>query len=313
MRAQHIDRGWAYTVARQHLHPGEIKGDGGHVFVIGGSQAYGSSPYLAALGALRAGTHSARVLAPHVPAAATIGLQVHLQRAAGVELDGSDVAALVRATTALHTRMQHTGAHGHLVWLIGPGLGGNPRASVVVDALARVRTAAPVQVVIDGNLGEGVTGRDRLCALAPEVVLLNRAEAIALTGHRAGPRARPSLEQLVALADDLNAVVVAKGDPDQIVGACGEHWQVHDGHPSLAKHSTGDVLAGLVAGLVAHTVPASEAAALGCHLLGRAGEQLTAHTGPGWLPHELVDALAGPVRDLWSPQATDPLTQMRMS
>ncbi|MFI1312393.1 NAD(P)H-hydrate dehydratase [Streptomyces albidoflavus] len=106
-------------------------------------------------------------------------------------------------------------------------------------------------------------------------------------GPRASARGRPpgrdlalDTSALAALARETGAVVVAKGDVDWITDGA-RAWQVPAGHPGLARHGTGDVVAGVAAGLLAQRLPAPDAAALACHLVGTAGPALAAEAGPG--------------------------------
>jgi Carbohydrate kinase len=75
-------------------------------------------------------------------------------------------------------------------------------------------------------------------------------------------------------------------------------WAVEAGHPELARHGSGDVLAGMTAGLVAQALPGPDAAVLACYLVGTAGSALARDTGPGWLSRELLDAAGAALRDL---------------
>ncbi|WP_405775709.1 NAD(P)H-hydrate dehydratase [Streptomyces sp. NBC_01538] len=296
-----VDRAWARRTAATHLNGAAqgVKGDGGMVIVVGGSQAYGAPPYLAGLGALRAGAHRVYVLAPHGPAAAAAGLEMHLLPHPGTELQPSAVKDLVPLSAHLSDQLARTGAAGQLVWLIGPGLGGHPAARSVLEALAEARAAeSRPAVVIDGSLGGGESGIDRIATLKAQILLLNRVEAAALTGEgtlsERGPGAR--IEDLTALAARAAvSAVTAKGEVDVVVAPETVH-RVPAGHPSLAKSSSGDVLAGVAAGLLAQRVPPAQAAALACYLVGTTGRRLAARTGPGWLPSELLDALPHPVR-----------------
>ncbi|MYR56992.1 bifunctional ADP-dependent NAD(P)H-hydrate dehydratase/NAD(P)H-hydrate epimerase, partial [Streptomyces sp. SID625] len=119
--------------------------------------------------------------------------------------------------------------------------------------------------------------RRRLRALHADLVLLNRHEARALHPGARPPGRGAALDaaELAALAREIEAVVVAKGEVDQITDGT-RAWQVPAGHPHLARHGTGDVLAGVAAGLLAQTLPAPDAAALACHLVGTAGAALAA-------------------------------------
>ncbi|MET8816070.1 NAD(P)H-hydrate dehydratase [Streptomyces sp. NPDC004549] len=279
---------------------GGVKGDGGLVLVIGGSRAYTAPPYLAGLAARRTGAHGVRIAAPPGPAAVHAALEAHLIETPGPELDADAVRTVARLSARIAERLTADGARGRVVWLVGPGLGGSPQAGQVLDALVEARRQdRAAALVVDGSLGGGSMARRRVRALGADMVLLNRHEARVLL-----PRARPSgredaldAAELAELARELGAVVVAKGEVDRITDGI-RAWQVSAGHPGLARHGTGDVLAGVAAGLLAQKLPAPDAAALACHLVGTAGAELAVGTGPGWLSQDLLGAVAAALRDL---------------
>jgi NAD(P)H-hydrate epimerase len=132
-----------------------------------------------------------------------------------------------------------------------------------------------------------------------DLVLLNRQEARAMRPGAApsGRQAAPDDAQLADMAREAGAVVVAKGVVDRITDGS-RAWQVPAGHPGLARHGTGDVLAGVAAGLLAQGLLAPDAAGLACHLVGAAGAALAAEVGPGWLSNQLLAAVAVALRDL---------------
>ncbi|MEJ8654711.1 NAD(P)H-hydrate dehydratase [Streptomyces sp. MS1.AVA.3] len=303
MDAVRVSRGAAQASARRAgaAAAGGVKGDGGLVVVIGGSRAYAAPPYLAALAARRTGVHGVRIAAPSAPAAQHAALEAHLIEVGGPELDAAAVREVAGVSARMLEHLETAGARGRVVWLVGPGLGGNPRAGQVLDALEEVRQADhSAAVVVDGSLGGGAQARRRIAALSADLVLLNRAEAAALlpeANTHGGRGEVVDLVALAALAGKTGAVVVAKGDPDRITDGV-QAWEVSVGHPGLARHGTGDVLAGAAAGLIAQRLPVPEAAALACHLVGTAGTALAHAVGPGWLSRELVDAVGTALRDL---------------
>jgi hydroxyethylthiazole kinase-like uncharacterized protein yjeF len=81
------------------------------------------------------------------------------------------------------------------------------------------------------------------------------------------------------LAADLGAVVLLKGDATVVAGPDGTTFVNGTGTAWLATAGTGDVLSGITGSLLATGLPAVEAAAVGAHLHGRAG-QLAAERGP---------------------------------
>lgn len=280
---------------------GGVKGDGGLVIVIGGSRAYAGPPYLAGLAARRAGVHGVRIAAPSAAAAQEAALEAHLIPVAGPELDAAAVREAAGASAQMARKLADAGAHGRVAWLFGPGLGGSPQAGPVLDALEAARRADRSAVlVVDGSLGGGERARQLLRAIAPDVILLNRAEATSLLPGPDGMPVRGAQADTTALAGlarKTGAVVVAKG-PRDLVTDGKLLWAVEAGHPGLARHGSGDVLAGMTAGLVAQALPAPDAAILACYLVGTAGSALARDTGPGWLSRELLDAAGAALRDL---------------
>ena len=173
------------------------------------------------------------------------------------------------------------------VWVCGPGLGGEAAAAALPALLAAGR-----QVLVDAD---GLTA----CAGAPERL---RGAAV-LTPH-AGEFARvfgpvggdkPDAARRAAAA--TGAVVVLKG-ADTVVAAPDGRVAINDSAPPwLATAGSGDVLAGVVAGLLAQGLEAWEAACAGVWLHGRAGshagEGLVAEDLPAALPAALGEARAG--------------------
>ncbi|MYR57275.1 hypothetical protein GTY54_13905, partial [Streptomyces sp. SID625] len=80
----------------------------------------------------------------------------HLIDVPGSELDAATVEAVGELSARIGERMAADGARGQLVWLVGPGLGGNPQAGHVLDALAGARRQdRSAALVVDGSLGGG--------------------------------------------------------------------------------------------------------------------------------------------------------------
>jgi ADP-dependent NAD(P)H-hydrate dehydratase len=100
-----------------------------------------------------------------------------------------------------------------------------------------------------------------------------------------------------------NAVVALKGPTTCIATPDGQCW-THSSHaPGLGTSGSGDVLAGVIAGLAARGAPPEQALAWGVALHARAGQALAKRVGTvGFLARELAAEVPGLMRALSSPQ-----------
>jgi len=205
------------------------------------------APALVAMGALRAGAGLARILAPDPVLATAISL---CPSATGVPLPVDETGALIPHEVA-RVLDEQIGSCRCLV--VGPGLG---RGEGVQTAALRSVQQQDVPVVVDA---------DAINALAeiPELHRDFRAAAI-LTPHPGefrtlaaslriaidpvDPATRPAAA--AALAQRLGCVVVLKG-AGTVVSDGQRTWVNSSGSPVLATGGTGDVLSGVIAGIVA--------------------------------------------------------------
>jgi NAD(P)H-hydrate epimerase len=127
-------------------------------------------------------------------------------------------------------------------------------------------------------------------------------EAARLLGVTAAEINRDRVGAARRLAAEAGSVVILKGAATVIAGPDRRTAINPTGGPALGSGGTGDVLTGIVVGLVAQGVPAFEAATLGAWLHGFAGDRLTARRGcSGVLASEVAaelpeacEALRGP-------------------
>ena len=154
---------------------------------------------------------------------------------------------------------------------LGPGLSLNLETVRLVQQVVR---KSPLPAVIDA---------DGLSALAgkPEILRKNQKELI-LTPHP-GEMARLagiSIEEVQkdriqvarGFAKEYGVILVLKGSRSLIASPGGEVFINPTGNPGMASGGTGDVLTGMIGGLLAQGLPALEAAKLGVYLHGLAGD-----------------------------------------
>jgi len=174
--------------------------------------------------------------------------------------------------------------------LIGPGLMDGPGTCDFVEHLLPLLARVPV--VLD--------------ALAMDVVRRQppRAQPMLLTPHAGEMAHLTGLSKEAVLADPAQTVIDAaarwqamvalKGASTLIAHPGGGRWRHEAGHPGLATSGSGDVLAGLIAGLAAQQVDLEQACAWGVVLHALAGAMLGRSLGPtGYLARELPAQIPG--------------------
>jgi hydroxyethylthiazole kinase-like uncharacterized protein yjeF len=206
-----------------------------------------------------------------------------------------------------------------------PETAGGELAPEAADELAEALARCDAAVVGPGMLDEALAGELALRlaeADGPAMVV----DAAAMAGLAAEPgRARSQGGRLVltphfgemaqlsdcdkaeveadplgaarALASRLDAVVALKSAETFVVAPDGEAWRYLSQAPGLATSGSGDVLAGVITGLLARGASPAQATAWGVHVHGQAGLRLSRRIARlGFLARELLDEIA-PVLD----------------
>jgi len=261
--------------------PGMHKGAAGRLLVLGGSPGLTGAPFLAALGALRAG-------AGLVTAACPSALEPVLK--AGCP----DVMTLPLGegehwTAPMATRARERLAACDAV-VIGPGMGRTPEAAAFLEALA------------DGPLPPAVWDADALFWLAGHprrlenaVITPHPGEAARLLGVSIAEVEADRMGSVRALARLTGAAAVLKGPASAVCQGGQEGQPVYVSpfaEPNLAVGGSGDVLSGVAGSLLARGVSPLLAACLGVYWHGLAG-RLVSGEFPyrGNLASEIVQAL----------------------
>lgn len=262
------------------------KYDRGHVVVVSGPMHATGAARLAARAALRAGAGLVTVAAPKpaLPVLAASLMAVMVREANGAKGLGKLLADQRMNTVVL-----------------GPGQGvGKPTRDMVVTAARAKRN-----LVIDADAITSFAGASEALAKA-----IRTAPATVLTPHEGefeklfGAKAKllsldSKVDRARAAAKALGATVLLKG-PGTVVAAPDGRASLCSNAPSwLATAGSGDVLAGIVAALLAQGMPAFEAASAAVWLHGEAGQV----AGPGLISEDLELALHEVLGDLLGAKA----------
>jgi hydroxyethylthiazole kinase-like uncharacterized protein yjeF len=243
------------------------KGSYGHVLVIGGSLGKAGAAAMAGFSALRVGAGlstvaTARCVLPTVagfhpevmtePLEETEAGTVSLQ-----SLESGRIASLVERKTVL---------------AIGPGISRHRETAAFVRGVVQ-KCDTPMVLDADAlNAFEGsagdLNGRGRSLVITP-----HPGEMARLTGLSIAEIQTHRVDVAKNFAREHQLVVVLKGHRTLIASPDGEVWVNPTGNPGMATGGTGDVLTGMVAGLIAqHLQSVLEATALAVYLHGLAGD-----------------------------------------
>ena len=160
---------------------------------------------------------------------------------------------------------------------IGPGLGTHPETAELVR---RVLAEADLPAVVDAD-GLNALGDHSNIYAAPawkpgtgpnRVLTPHLGEFCRLTGQSKKEVAEDPIANAQRFARDCGAVVLLKGAPACVGLPDGNTYVCPSGNAGMATAGSGDVLTGLIAGLIAQGLPVDEAACCGAFLHGRAGD-----------------------------------------
>jgi hydroxyethylthiazole kinase-like uncharacterized protein yjeF len=272
---------WANVVPRAD--PGGHKYDRGHVVVVSGELPSTGAAKLAARGALRIGAGLVTIASPRSAVAA------HATES---------VAVMVRQVDGAGELEALLGDRGRNAVVLGPGggVGEVMRAAV----MAALKSGAAVVLDADALTSFAGTANELWRAIAsepqwPVVLTPHEGEFGRLfNGVNKISNVHSKLEKARVAAKHSGAIVVLKGGDTTVASPDGRAAIAANAPPSLATAGSGDVLAGMIAGLVAQHMPAFEAACAGVWLHGEAAKEF----GPGLISEDLPDMLPRVLRRL---------------
>lgn len=221
------------------------KGDNGHVLVIAGSLGKAGAAALAGIAALRIGAGLVTVATPQSVLPTVAGFAPELMTFPLPEnSDGTISSRTLEAVTAL--------MKGKAAVAIGPGLSRNPETERFIQ---KVVAASQIPVVLDADglnafehCTEKLDGKNRLLVLTP-----HPGEMARLTGLTIAQIQNDRGAVAREFAQKHSAVVVLKGHRTVIASPNGAVCINTSGNPGLATAGTGDVLTGMIAGMIAQS------------------------------------------------------------
>jgi hydroxyethylthiazole kinase-like uncharacterized protein yjeF len=257
----------------------------GHAVVVSGGLPTTGAGRLAARGALRAGAGLVTIASPRealtVNAEATLAIMVR-------PVDGA-----AELTTFLADKR-------HNAVVLGPGGGVDPAmlqqvAAVLASGAAVVLDAdALTSLAQDSGALAGMIAKEpkRNVVLTPHEGEFARLFKVIHENHDVHAK----LEKTRLAARTSGAVVLLKGADSVVAAPDGRASIADNAPPTLATAGAGDVLAGIIAGLMAQGMPAFEAASAAVWLHGEAAQAF----GPGLIAEDLPESLPAVYRRLFA-------------
>jgi NAD(P)H-hydrate epimerase len=264
--------------------PAAHKGVFGHVFVIAGSRGFTGAAKMAGLAAARSG---AGLVTLGVPRSLRDAVAMGAMELMTLPLPSNRAESL----SAEALRPALTFAQDKSAVAIGPGLSQNPGTQTFVRAFI-ARCAPPM--VIDA---------DALNALAGHAALLKNTTSCSILTPHPGEMARLCACSVAEVQKDREGiaerfarkhrcVVVLKGHRSVVAGRDGEVFVNQTGNAGMATGGTGDVLTGILGGLLAQGLRPIDAARLGVYAHGLAGDLAAAEkTERGMIAGDVIDKL----------------------
>ncbi len=278
-----LDRDWLGTHPLPVHAESTDKNARGRVLLVGGARFVPGALRLTGEAALRAGAGKLQMatvadVAMHVgvlvPEAAMIALPVD---------DAGEIGA--QAVPEIETAMATCDA-----FILGPGMSSTPTSVALVKSLLS-RPREGLSIVLDAaaigacaDLADAVRGHAGRVVLTP-----HHGEMAALTGHDIDHVSANDETVAIDIAARYGAVVALKGATTVVASPCGATLRFRGGGIGLATGGSGDVLAGLIGGLLARGADPLTATGWGVWLHGEAGKLVGETLGPiGFLARDLL-------------------------
>jgi len=270
------------------------KGDYGRLLIIAGSIGYTGAPVLAARAATKIGAGLVQV---GVPQKIYDIIAVKLIEEMPFPLPGDAKGQLVaNAASDILRRASKSD-----VCLIGPGLGTSSDITELVHSITRL---SEVPIILDA---------DGLNAIAENTDILNQATCpLILTPHpgeferlcselSSGSASAPlnRLQAACEFASKYGCILVLKGHRTIMALPNGVAYVNTTGGPAMAKGGSGDVLAGMIAALIAQKFPIVHAVASAVYIHGLAGDLCAAEFGEYCVTaSDIIDMLPKAIREI---------------
>lgn len=258
-----------YPIPKRESH----KGCNGAVLIIGGGPYIGA-PALSALAAMRVGTDLVRIAVPAsvCDSVASFSPVFIMDRLTGSVVGPGHVQTLLDLSKLCNAV------------LIGPGLGLDELTVTAVNEFVR---KCDIPMVIDAD-GLNSLGRNFRNEKDVPIIMTPHSREFLRLGGTIG---NDAVEHVVEKAAESKTIILLKGAIDII--SDGKKTKLNStGTPGMTSAGTGDVLSGIVAGLLAKGMDPFDAACLGAYISGLAGEYAFEERSYGLIATDVIDKVS---------------------
>ncbi len=264
-------------LAVKSRYPEAHKGTFGRLLVIGGSNIFSGAPTLAAMAALRTGVDIVTIAAPEKTATVISSMSPALItiKLKGKHLNSSNLSALkgpLESATAV---------------VLGPGLGLQTETKEATEQIIEQVEKTETPLLLDAD-GLKAFAEFKRTVKSPTVLTPHAREFEILSGKKLPNDLEQRAEKVQKRARRLGATILLKG-PVDVISDGGRVKFNFTGNPGMTVGGTGDVLSGVVGGLLAQGADSFTAAAAGAFINGAAGDFVVAEKGYHMIPTDLLD------------------------
>lgn len=265
------------------------KYDFGHVLVVGGSSGMVGAPLLTGMAALRMGAGLVTIASEE---ASTRQLERRVEEIMTLAIPSYD-----RVDDALQAVSGFIRTRKVTVLIIGPGL--PPEAAPTVRRLVQ---QIPLPIVLDAGGLTAFKGHLAMLRQAaghnPRVIITPHSGEFDKLTDASSSDDSGRRERAMQFAKQYHLTVVLKGRHTLIAHPEGVVYKNRTGNPGLATAGTGDVLAGIIGGLLAQGFESGQAAEAGTYLHGLAGDKAAAEkTEAGMIASDVIDFLPAALKE----------------
>jgi len=252
------------------------KGDYGHLLIVAGCQRMPGAAVLATGAALRSGC----------------GLvTLHSTDRALQAVVNNYPSAMLSEDSGPFFSQVPSALDRYSAIAVGPGLGQSEQTLAALSALLTAAQGAAIPLVLDADALNLLAAHPALWESVPSGSVLTPHPG-ELRRLLAGEAEERQEDAIVHLCRERDCVLLAKGHRSRIWSPEGDYIVNPTGNAGLAKGGSGDVLTGLVGGLLARGYTSLDAAALGAWIHGYAGDILSGkYSAEAYDSSELIAAL----------------------